>query len=49
LVGWENSTAKLLLDRITAAAMEAAWPDPSAVEWSYECRYGGGRIPGPTG
>ena len=33
--GWEVSTAKLLLDRITAAAIEAAWPDPKAVEWEY--------------
>ena len=33
--GWEDSTAKLSLDRITAAAIEAAWPDPKAVEWEY--------------
>ena len=32
---WEDSPAKLFLDRITAAAIEAAWPDPGAVEWSY--------------
>ena len=32
---WEGSTAKLFLDRITAAAIEAAWPDPKAVEWEY--------------
>ncbi len=35
--GWEDSTAKLLLDRITAAAIEAARPDPLAVEWEYKC------------
>ena len=34
--GWENSTAKLFLDRITAAAIEAARPDSKAVEWLYE-------------
>ena len=33
---WEDSSAKLLLDRITAAAFEAARPDPCAVEWSYK-------------
>ena len=32
---WEDSTAKLFLDRITAAAIEAARPDPEAVEWAY--------------
>lgn len=37
LAEWEDSTAKLLLDRITAAAIEAARPDPGAVEWSYKC------------
>ncbi len=35
LPGWEDSTAKLFLDRITAAAIEAARPDPLAVEWAY--------------
>ena len=35
--GWEVSTAKLYLDRVTAAAIEAAWPDPRAVEWGYRC------------
>ena len=34
---WEDSPAKLFLDRITAAAIEAAWPDPKAVEWLYQC------------
>ncbi len=34
---WEDSTAKVFLDRITAAAIEAAWPDPKAVEWLYQC------------
>ena len=34
---WEDSLAKLFLDRITAAAIEAARPDPLAVEWSYRC------------
>ncbi len=33
---WEDSTAKLFLDRVTAAAIEAARPDPLAVEWAYE-------------
>ena len=33
--GWEASTAKLFLDRVTAAAIEAARPDPLAVEWGY--------------
>ncbi len=32
---WEDSMAKLFLDRITAAAIEAARPDPLAVEWGY--------------
>jgi len=36
LAEWEDSTAKLLLDRITAAAFEVAKPDPLAVEWAYE-------------
>ena len=36
-VGWEGSPAKFLLDRIMAAAIEAARPDPRAVEWSYPC------------
>ena len=35
--GWEDSSAKRFLDRVTAAAIEAARPDPLAVEWSYEC------------
>ena len=35
--GWENSRAKLLLDGIMAAAIEAARPDPLAVTWSYPC------------
>ena len=34
---WEGSMAKLYLDRVTAAAIEAAWPDPRAVEWGYRC------------
>ena len=34
---WEGSPAKLFLDRVTAAAIEAARPDPLAVEWAYEC------------
>ncbi len=34
--GWEASMAKLYLDRVTAAAIEAAWPDPRAVQWGYE-------------
>ena len=37
LPGWEDSTAKLFLDRITAAAIVAATPDPKAVEWAYKC------------
>ena len=35
---WEDSTAKLFLDRITAAAIVAARPDPTAVEWLYSGR-----------
>ena len=35
--GWEGSMAKLYLDRVTAAAIEAAWPDPRAVELGYRC------------
>ncbi len=37
LPGWEDSTAKLFLDRITAAAIVRARPDPMAVEWGYNC------------
>ena len=33
---WEDSLAKLFLDRVTAAAIVAARPDPGAVEWLYE-------------
>ena len=35
LPGWEDSLAKLFLDRIMAAAIVAARPDPLAVEWEY--------------
>ncbi len=34
---WEDSTAKHFLDRITAAAIVRARPDPMAVEWGYNC------------
>ena len=36
MAGWEDSLAKRFLDRVTAAAIVAARPDPGAVEWLYE-------------
>ena len=36
---WEDSLAKLFLDRVTAAAIVAARPDAGAVEWLYEVRH----------
>ena len=44
---WEDSLAKLFLDRVTAAAIVAARPDPGAVEWLYEVRADRRRDPGP--
>jgi hypothetical protein len=35
--GWEGSSAKVFLDRVTAAAIEVARPDDGAVEWAYRC------------
>ncbi len=36
MAGWEDSLTKLFLDRVSAAAIVAARPDPGAVEWLYE-------------
>jgi len=47
MAGWEYSRAKLFLDRVTAAAIVAARPDPGAVEWLYEVRADRRRDPGP--